>query len=109
MSGLSKKTCNELKTPFEVIHEAKPNIVHGRIFGRKAFVHTPAPKSNGKFEEKSKAGILIGSCKGVAYGVLLSENKVVAEPKHATFDGNLYSQRNIEMYRTVGFDKSNTN
>ncbi|KAE8962877.1 hypothetical protein PR001_g29558 [Phytophthora rubi] len=47
------------KTPFDIVYKSKPNVMHMRIFGCKAFVLTPKEKRL-KWDPKAREGIFMG-------------------------------------------------
>ena len=66
------------KTPFEAIFSKKPDKLHLRKLGSKAYVHIPEPKRQGKFTDRAELGYLVGYDSGNAYRVYMpSKNRVI--------------------------------
>uniref|UniRef100_A0ABD2WR87 Retrovirus-related Pol polyprotein from transposon TNT 1-94 n=1 Tax=Trichogramma kaykai TaxID=54128 RepID=A0ABD2WR87_9HYME len=65
----------EIKTPFELFFNKKPNVEHLKLYGSKVFVRTPEQSRETKFDKKAEMGVLLGYSE-VGYRVLL-HNKIV--------------------------------
>lgn len=70
-------SCFALITPFEVVHWNKPNVSHFRRFGGTAFGHVPKQKREGKFQYRSKEGLLVGYGAGNSPFIYLKDSKNV--------------------------------
>ena len=76
---------NISRTPWELFFGRKPNVSGMRVFGAKAYVHTPK-QLRSKLDPTSQAGIFIGyEPHSKAYRVLLDDGKAVVS-RNVTFD-----------------------
>jgi transposase InsO family protein len=75
------------KTPLELFFGQKPNVKELRVFGSKAYVHTPAQKRK-KLDAAAKAGVFLGYEPGTkGYRILLmADQKTVVISRDVTFD-----------------------
>ena len=73
------------KTPFEAIFSKKPDMVHLRKLGSKAYVHIPEPKPQGKFTDRAELGYLVGYDSGNAYRVYMPSRHRVIGSRDVTF------------------------
>ncbi|GAQ92153.1 hypothetical protein KFL_009340020 [Klebsormidium nitens] len=75
------------KTPYELFFGKKPDVSNLRVFGVRAFVHTPAQRRK-KLDPVSKPGIFLGYEPGTkGYRVLLtSDRRTIVVSKDVTFD-----------------------
>lgn len=67
----------ELKTPFEIFFNEKPNIKNLKLYGSKVFVRTLEVKRSDKWDRKFYVGTLVGY-ENVGYRVLLNNRIMVA-------------------------------
>ncbi|GAQ93484.1 hypothetical protein KFL_015700010 [Klebsormidium nitens] len=75
------------KTPLELFFGQKPSVKELRVFGCKAFVHTPIQKRK-KLDPVAKTGVFLGYEPGTkGYRILLtSDEKTVTISRDVTFD-----------------------
>lgn len=75
------------KTPFELFFGRKPDVKNLRVFGVRAFVHTPAQRRK-KLDPVSKEGVFLGYEPGTkGYRILLtSDKRTIVVSKDVTFD-----------------------
>ncbi|GAQ87846.1 hypothetical protein KFL_003820010 [Klebsormidium nitens] len=75
------------KTPLELFFGKKPSVQNLRVFGCRAFVHTPAQKRT-KLDPVSKPGVFLGYEPGTkGYRILLtSDLRTIVISKDVTFD-----------------------
>ncbi len=85
-------------TPFEVLHNRKPNVSHIKTFGSKTFVHISDVKRK-KLEPKCIEGYLVGYCESTkGYRVYIPDIKKVIISRDVIIDESV-----------VGFNASLTN
>ncbi|KAE8957832.1 hypothetical protein PF011_g31004 [Phytophthora fragariae] len=80
------------KTPFDIVYKSKPNVMHMRIFGCKAFVLTPKEKRL-KWDPKAREGIFMGyEERSKAYRVYDIEAGQVVISRDVTFDESSFDE-----------------
>jgi len=95
---------NNSRTPWELFFGRKPNVAGMRVFGAKAYVHTPKQLRT-KLDPTSQAGIFLGyEAHSKAYRVLLDDGKV-AVSRNVLFDESKLSstEGHRRGFRGFGF------
>ena len=78
------------KTPYEVWHTEKPNVIHLMVFGCDALVHIPEEKRT-KLEKKSKKSIFVGYPSGSkGYKLYNPETKKMIRSRDVIFLENSF-------------------
>lgn len=82
---LDTRSCNEDKTPYEVINGKQSFVRLFKIIGLRAYVHIPAKIRKDKLEASSKSGVLVGYSKECVYRILMDETNKIVKTKDVTF------------------------
>jgi hypothetical protein len=74
------------KTPYELLHERKPNISYFRVFGCKCYILKKGTRL-GKFDKRCDEGFLLGySTTSKAYRVWNNSSGILEEVHDVQFD-----------------------
>ena len=73
-------------TPFELLHNEKPNVSHLKCFGCKAFAYNFDPNRR-KLDDKAKAGVFVGyDSNSAAYRIYLANERKIIKSGHVVFN-----------------------
>jgi hypothetical protein len=77
------------KTPHELLSGRKPDLSYMRIFGTKVYARIPTTQRDGKLDDVTESGILVGyAAGGSAYRILMPDGNVI-KSRSVTFTNEM--------------------
>ncbi len=89
------------KTPFELLHSAKPDVKHIRVFGCGAYVHIPGEVRKNKLQPRAEMMTYLGNAHGgIGFQFMRKPRNVIFISSNALFD-ELYFPACSTSKRTI--------
>lgn len=79
----------ELKIPYEIFFNEKPDVRHLRLYGSRVFIRIPESQRKSKWDDKAKLGVLLGYA-DVGYRILINNRVIVARHVDIINNANQY-------------------